>query len=190
MSATSTATDAQAATGDQAQAATTTGGTTTETTPAVESISLDEAKKLRSEAKSLRDRLRAFEKAEEERKNAELSEVERRDKEIGTLREQLTAAQERERTYALRDAIDGALRAESFAHTLKAPVADLLHFLPADLDPEDGKAVAKALGDLTASRAYLFEPKARRPGSADAGGGTGAVAIGMNDMIRRAAGRP
>lgn len=125
--------------------------------------------------------LRTF---KQERETAEMTEVEKRDRRIKELEDGLTAAQQRERTYALRDAIDGAVRAESFGHTLKAPVSDVLHFLPADLDPEDGRAVGKALGDLTKSREYLFEPKAKRPGSADAGA-TGTTTVNPGFGIDR-----
>jgi len=192
VSAAPTATEAQAATNGQTQAVTTEDTTITETTQAVESISLDEAKKLRSEAQSLRNRLKSFEKSEQERKDAELTEVERRDTRIKALEGDLTAAQQRERTYALRDAIDGATRAESFAHTLNAPVADVLLFLPDDLDPADGKAVGKALTELAASKAYLFAAKAKRPGSADAGAtGTTESNPGFGeDRLRHAYGNP
>lgn len=137
---------------------------------------LKEALRKEREARRTAERelapLRTF---KQERESAEMTEVEKRDKELGTLRDQLTAAQRRERTYALRDAIDGVIRAEAFGHTLQAPLADLLHFLPDELDPADTKAVGAALADLTRHKAYLFAEKAKRPGSAD-GGATATVA--------------
>jgi hypothetical protein len=111
----------------------------------------------------LRKKAEEFDKLTDAQKSAE----ERLTGEIAGLKDQLTAAEQRERSYQLRDAIDGVVRGESFGHTLAAPVADVLHFLPADLDAADDRAVAKALTDLTKNKGYLFAEKAKRPGGAD-----------------------
>lgn len=112
------------------------------------------------------DKLTEAQKTESERLNGELAQ----------LKDQLTAAQRRERDYALRDAIDSVVRAEDFGHTLQAPVADVIHFLDADLDATDEKAVKAALKGMTQSKAYLFAEKAKRTGSVD-GGANGTTTV-------------
>jgi len=66
-------------------------GATTPTEPQAgesQNISLEEAKKLRSEAQNLRKRLKDFEKAEQDAKDAQLSEVERAKKQYSDLQAQ------------------------------------------------------------------------------------------------------
>lgn len=81
----------------EAPAATTETG---EASPPVESISLDEARKLRREAQELRKRLKAMDEAEQARAEAELSEQQKRERRLAELeQERATWEQERKAVY-------------------------------------------------------------------------------------------
>jgi hypothetical protein len=149
---------------------------------------------LRKESGGYRTKLTKFEEAERERQQAQLSEVEKRDTRIRELETQVTAAQEKERAYALRDAIDGALGTKDFPHQIAAGfgIADVLKFLDASAIEwsESGQPanVRALLTGLVKSKPALFA-RPRVP-SADGGAGQGgAVAPTMTSLIRQAAGR-
>lgn len=166
-------------------------GTSDDKPQAGESISLDEAKKLRSEAKNLRTRLAAFEAAEEQRKQASLTEAERlkadREK-LDRERQDLTV---RERTIAVRDGLAAAATAEKLG--LVASSATVIRLLDLNSVEFDDSGTPTNLGPLLKQLAKdepaLFEQR-RRSGSADGGaGGNQSGHQDMNQLIRQAAGR-
>jgi hypothetical protein len=161
---------------------------TSDNPQAGESISLEEARKLRSEAKSLRARLGLFEKAEDERKQAQMSADEKiavREQAVKDQEQRITA---RLQASILRDEIASAVNAEKI--TLHAPIGDVLRLLDTgavEWDGETPKNVRALLKELVKERPYLAS---RRTGSADGGAGDGrSTGHTMNDLIRRAAGR-
>jgi hypothetical protein len=180
---------AQAATPstEQAQAA-----TQTELSPAELRVELDRARK---EAAKYRTDLRKFETAAEAKAAAELSEVERLRQELSSKDELLTAAQAKERDYALRDALTATLAAADFPATTALSPQRLLRLLDTDAltwgDDGQPQNIKALLTKLATDEPALFRAKERRPGPADAGGGGGQPLAGggMNDLIRRAAGR-
>ena len=150
-----------------------------------ESISLDEAKKLRSEAQSLRKRLKTFEEAQAKIAEAELTESQRE--------KQRADALEAERDEARREAasirMDNAIHVAVSDAKLNARDTRLLsQVVNRDaLSIEDGKVVG--------IEAELKRLKAEYPtqfysSTADgaAGGDSGAV-VDFNTEIRRRAGR-
>lgn len=145
-------------------------------TPAVESISLDEAKKLRSEAASLRQRLKAFEKAEQERQQAELTESQRLKQALEERDGLLSQVQQELRSLkAQRIAADaGALYPDLIAEKLSDAALN-----------GDTAARDKEIARLRKDYPGLF-----RTGSADGGAQGAAIASSdMNALLRRAAGR-
>jgi hypothetical protein len=77
-------------------------------------FSLDEAKKLRSENSGLRRRLNELEAADRKRSEAELSEVEKRDKRIADLERQNTEQQQAHQSLVVREAVVTAARKAGF----------------------------------------------------------------------------
>ncbi len=107
---------AQAAAADQPQAGTSPEQAEQQAPPqagteGAESISLDEAKKLRQEAHSLRQRLAASEKKNQEHDDARLSEQERLQKRTTELEAAVQQAQAAERTLRTRLAVERQARA-------------------------------------------------------------------------------
>lgn len=122
--------------------------------------------------------------------DAQKSEAERLTGQITDLTGQLTQAQQRERSYALRDAIEDAVGGEKL--TLAAPIGRVLLLIDGEAVEwsEDGKPknAAAILKGLVRTDPYLFA--ARRAPIGDGGAGReGGVGGNVNDMIRRAAGR-
>jgi hypothetical protein len=165
----------------EAQAAEETGGSSPS-----EPMSLEDAKKLRQEANSLRKRLKAFEDAETQRAEAGKSEAERAAERIRALEGEL----ESERS-ARRATI---LQLESVAAARKVGFRDpeLAARLIATGDVEYGddgrpKNVERLLTDLAKEYPNLVSA------AADYGGGPRGAPVGgasdMNARIRRAAGR-
>ena len=148
----------------------------TDDTPAVASISLDEAKKLRSEAASLRQRLKAFEKAEQERQQAELTESQRL-KQLLQERDDLLSQVQQE----LR-----SLKAQRIAADAGALYPDLI----AEKLSDEALNGDKAAREKEIARLRRDYPGLFRQGSAD-GGATGRAveSSDMNALLRRAAGR-
>lgn len=154
-------------------------------TPADLRAALAEARK---EAAGNRTKLRAFEKAEQDRTAATLTETEKRDARIRELEESLTNHERRARDYALRDAIAAHVARDDFPALPVATGDRLLRLLDPDAvewDGETPKNVGALLTGLARTDPYLFQPKARRPGAADAGGGGRSVSNSdMNALIR------
>jgi hypothetical protein len=160
---------APAATASQPQAGTPSFLTNTETPPAEappagespsadERISLDEARKLRSEAHSLRQRLAAAEKKVTEHEDAKLSEQDRLQKRATELEQQVQQAQAAERTLRTRLAVERA------AHGLRfVDVADAYALLDQGAIEygEDGepKNVDTLLKALVKAKPYLAQPE-------------------------------
>ena len=111
----------------------------TPTTPAVEeTISLDEAKKLRREAQALRSKLSAFEKAEQEKADAQLSEVEKLKKQLAQIAQEKAAL---ERATLQRQAAEKVGLPPAFADRLRGDTLE-------DLE-KDAKLIKDALPKIT-----------------------------------------
>ncbi len=151
------------------------------------------ARDLEKEVKPLRTFKSERERTEKERQDAERSEIERRDARIAEIEGQLTQAQQRERSYSLRDAIEETVNAADFAHAPRVSPARLIRLLDLGDDDWDGdqpRNVKALLVKLQKAEPDLFVAKSRRTGSADAGeGGRETIAASMNDRIRAMAGR-
>jgi hypothetical protein len=87
---------------------------------------------LRRESGGYRTKLTKFEQDERDRQQAQLSEVEKRDARIRELEGHLTAAQTKERDYALRDGIAEIVARDDFPATPVASGARLLKLLDPD----------------------------------------------------------
>lgn len=163
--------------------------------PADEPMSLEEAKKLRREAQTLRKRLADIEADQKKAKDAELSETER-------LKKQLKEAEDKEKTWAAerreRDARDAVIAAltddDPKKPRAKSPNAAraIFKLIKDDLEYDDKGEVLNLSALLSqAKKDYgdLFAGKAA--GSADGGAGaqTPNGAGDMNAQIRRMAGR-
>jgi len=152
-----------------------------------ESISLDEAKKLRAENQSLRQRAKGLEEEKAKLQQASMSETEKRDQRLAEL-ERREADWERERQdWQTRDVVtQTALR---LGYADPADAYSLIDRAALEFD-DSGKPrnVDKLLADLIAAKPYLAG--ASRPGGSFDGGPRGAAAAGtnMNDLIRRQAG--
>lgn len=150
---------------------------------------LETLRKERAARKALEKEVKPLRSFKQEREDAEKTEQQKRDERIAELEGRLTAAQQRERSYALRDAIEEALAGEQVA--LVAPLPRLLKLIDAEAvqwtDDGQPKNAAALLKGLVKSDPYLFAQ--RRGPSGDGGAGrTGAVAPSMNDLIRAARG--
>jgi hypothetical protein len=168
----------------------------TDKSPADESISLDEARKLRREAQSLRKRLADVEADQKKAKDAELSETER-------LKKQLKEAEDKEKTWAAerreRDARDTVLAVLTDESDPKKPRAKspnaartIFKLVKDELEYDDKGEILNLSSVLhQAKKDYgdLFAGKAA--GSADGGAGAHSAngAGDMNAQIRRMAGR-
>lgn len=172
---------------DQPQA-----GKADDLTPEQYRAELDRARK---EAAKYRTDLRKFEAEKERQAQAELSEIERLRQELSSKDELLTAAQAKERDYALRDALTATLAAADFPATTALSPQRLLRLLDTDAltwgDDGQPQNVKALLTKLATDEPALFRAKERRPGPADGGGGGQPLAAGgdMNALLRRAAGR-
>jgi deoxyribodipyrimidine photolyase len=133
-------------------------GTESSGTTGAEAISLDEARKLRQEAHSLRQRLAAAEKKVTEHEDAKLSEQDRLQKRATELEAAVQQAQAAERTLRTRLAVERA------AHGLRfVDVADAYALLDAGAIEygEDGepKNVDTLLKALVKAKPYLAQPE-------------------------------
>jgi hypothetical protein len=150
---------------------------------------LAELAEARKEAAKYRTQLRGFEKAEAERKQAELSEVERRDARIRELEESLTAHERRARDYALRDAIGEVIASDEFPLTPVVGTPQLLKLLDTDrLEwQEDGrpKNPGTVLAALAKTAPALFQAKPKRPGPSDGGYTQTQPMQGGNDAVNQ-----
>lgn len=134
-----------------------------------ESISLEEAKKLRSESKSLRDRLKAFEEADRKRQESELSETERLTKAKSDLEQKLADAQRTNQERTVRYATVAEAAKLGFSDP-----DDAVRLLDqASIEFEDDgspRNLAAQLGALAKAKPYLLG-QTRSSGSFDAGTG-------------------
>lgn len=174
--------EAQPPAGDsEAQAATEAG----ESSSQPESISLEEAKKLRSEAKSLRTRLKAFEDAEATRTEADKSAEQRAADRITALETELEAERSARRAMTLQQTAVSTARRLGFRDPELA--ARLIQAEDVEFG-DDGtpQNVEKLLGGISKEYPNLIGA------TVDYGGGprgNPAQPVDMNQRIRRAAGR-
>lgn len=151
-------------------------------------VTAEQARKLRSEHKSLRQRLKQAEKERDDLKRASMSDQDRREAEVADLRGRA-----------------GTLETE--ARTLRAQLAATRVGIPADLadvaaaavdwdaidDPSDAKQVERALRAVVKDRPSLAGGDRQTWGAGEGLQGTGSRRPGassdMNDLIRNAAGR-
>jgi len=147
--------------------------------------------KERQRARELEREVKPLRTFKQERESSEKTASEKVAARIAELEGQVTTAQQRERTYALRDAIEEAVSGEKL--TLAAPVGRLLKLIDGEAVDwsDDGKPqnATALLKGLVKSDPYLFA--ARRVPSADGGAGreSGSGVPSINDQIRRMAGR-
>lgn len=182
------ATDTQAVTGTQPPAGTSTAQAAGESGEP-ETISLDEARKLRSENRSLRDRLRPLEAADRDRKDAELAtlpDLEKSQRRVAELEAQIAEGQTREQERSIRvAAIEAAsklgFRTPSIAYRLldRAEIS-----FAEDGTPKNVEALLRKIAEA--------EPYLVRDGQPDFGGGkrgdSPSSSPDMNALLR-AAGR-
>jgi len=145
---------AQAANIDQSQADTVAQAANSDTQAVPETISLEEAKKLRSEAASLRRRLKELEDAKRAAEDAKLSEAERLQNRLAELeREQAMYQQERQERTVRYEVM---LAASRLGCVDPEAAFQLLDWASLEFE-DDGKPknVDKALADLLAKRPYL-----------------------------------
>ncbi len=146
-----------------------------------ESISLEEAKKLRSEARSLRSRLAALEGEKATREKADLSEVERLRKEKADLEARLVESDKAIRDRTTRAALVAAAAKAGFADPEDAVV-----FLHDQVEyEEDGtpKGIDALVADLRKRKPNLLASYVRATGSID-GGTRGAPALTREQIDR------
>lgn len=122
-----------------------------------ETISLEEAKKLRSEANGLRRRLKEFEDAENKRKEAEMTEVQKLQKRLEESEAKAKAAAEEARKTRIENAIIAKAR-DRFVD-LEDVVLKLRDGIQLD---DDGKPVDldKALDELAAAKPHWVKQAA------------------------------
>jgi len=140
-----------------------------------ETISLDEARKLRSEAKNLRTRLKQIEDEAKAKADAELPELERLKKQASD------AAQERD---SLKTQLSRT-NAERIAATENALYSDVVASLLDADDMATDKTIRAGIARIKTDRPALF--KEVRGGGADGGAGRSGKAQSpsgfMNDLI-------
>jgi len=151
-----------------------------------ESISLEAARKLRSEAKALRERNAALEEAERKRADADKSESERNAERIAALERERDDERQARREMALQVATIGAARKLNFRDPDLAPRL----VATADVEFDDGGTptnVDRLLSDVAKQHPYLVN------GTPDFGGGHRGQPPDkggdMNAWLRRKAGR-
>lgn len=151
-----------------------------------ESLSLDEARKLRSEAASLRRRLKDFEEAERKRTEAELSETQRLQKRLDELETERTALVQAKQEQALKMAV--LTTAGQLGFTDPKDAIALLDRSAIQTDPETGEPtnIRALLADLLKTKSYLSGAHSRPMGSADGGTREKSTAGTIDDQIRAA----
>jgi hypothetical protein len=144
------------------------------------SLSPEDARKLRSEAKNLRDRLKALETEKKERDEADLSATQKLEREKSALE-----AEKQQLAARVRDAEVKAIAARV---GVKADLADTVTALIDwdDVDADDPKAIEKAVKELVKERPSLSGKTGLDGGRR---GGNGSGETDMDSIIRRAAGR-
>lgn len=145
-----------------------------------ETISLEEAKKLRSEARSLRERLKTLEETARTADEAKLSEQERTAKRLADLERDLA---DRDRAIAERTVLAATIETASRLGFANPRLAHrLLDMAAVDFDG-DGQPVnvEKLLRDLLRDEPYLASAHARASGSID-GGTRGAPGLTLEQI--------
>ncbi len=165
-----TTTEAQAATAD-----TQAGGSANE-----DVLTTTEIRKLRSEAKNLRDRAKAAEAKLAERDKTDLTEKERLEKDRDEHAEKAKAL-EADLRFTRTQLVAGkvGVRPEALEDVAKLLDWDLID------DPDDSKALEKAVRALVKEKPHLSAVASGADGGAR---GSGEIAPDMNQLIRRAAG--
>lgn len=164
--------DAQPPAGEASQPQ---AGTPDDSQAEPEPISHEEARKLRNEARNLRERLKKAEQALTTHQNAGLTELEQAQRRIAELEARETEYQQ-------------ATRARALERLFAAEHAQYPELLLAQVSPDDLELAPD--GTLTNGAAVVSRLKKQYPGlfrapSADAGtGGAGAPAPDMNSIIR------
>lgn len=148
---------------DEAQAATSgeaaTGTAGQEPAGGAETISLEEARKLRRESQSLRRRLAEFERVDGERKAAEMSEVERATQQAAALEQELARLRAERRAQMVRYEV--MLRARALNVVDPDAAVRLLDLDGLTVDEDgavDGETLDKALRGLLKGKPYLVKP--------------------------------
>lgn len=147
-----------------------------------ETISAEDARKLRSEAKNLRERAKAAEKERDALKAAGMSDTEKRDADLAKKDEQITTLESELRNLRVQAAAGGLGFVDPETATR------LLDWDEID-DPSDKSQVEKALRNLAKAKPFLMGGVAN---GADAGAGRqteGRTSESVSDLIRRRAGR-
>lgn len=145
-------------------------------------LSPDDARKLRSESRNLRQRLKAAEQELEQRRKAEETEQQRLERELTTAAAKVEQAEARVRELEVQSAAT-KLGVRPEAADVVAALIDWT-----EVDATDSKDVERAIRAIVKERPFL----SARPDGLDGGQGRGAGAKGetdMNTVIRRAAGR-
>lgn len=150
-------------------------------------LSEEAVRKMRSEARMLRERVKAAEKALAEREKAEMSDKERLERELSDRANEL-AERDNKLSYAEREI--RSLRTQTIAHELGFIDPELAEPLLDwdELDATDGKQVKAALRELLKRKPHLV----RNRDGIEGGAGRGQRApddTDMNARIRQAAGR-
>lgn len=152
---------------------------------------LETLRKERTARKAAERELKPLRTFKQQQDDAAKTDQQKRDEELASLRDRLSAAEQKERTYALRDAIEEAIAGEQVA--LVAPLPRLLRLIDADdvqwTERGEPKNAAALLKGLIKSDAYLFAPRRGASGDGRAGRSGEAIGTSMNDMIRQRAGR-
>jgi exonuclease VII large subunit len=131
-------------------------GETSTTQAAEEIISLEEARKLRREAQTLRSKLTKFEEAETERQNAQLSEVDKLKKQLAETVQAKTAL---ERAALQRQAAEKIGLPSVFADRLKGETLEELE--------ADAKAIQAALPKAAAPNVGATNPGSNATGDGE-----------------------
>lgn len=146
-----------------------------------EQVSLEEARRLRSEAKNLRQRLKTAEEERDRLKSASESDLERREREHNEVRA------ERDRLAGTVSTLRVELAARELGVVDPEAAAALLDLDALD-DPTDPKAIKRALRELVKEKPYLAPPGGNGF-DGGSGKGRGSAVTDMNQLIRTAAGR-
>jgi hypothetical protein len=175
--------DAQAADSTGTPAPVADGGAQDGTDDAtLSSLSPEDARKLRSENRSMRQRLKDAEQKLSDLETKDLTEKQRVERDLAAARAELEQADARARNAEVKlAAAKLGVRADAVDLVVSA-----IDWASVD-DPSDSKQVERAIRDLVKDRPYL----SARPEGLDGGKGRG-TGQGENDMtslIRRAAGR-
>lgn len=151
------------------------GGQTTTSEPQAgdEQISLDEAKKLRSEAASLRKRMKAFEDAEAKAKEAQMNETERAQKQLADTQAQHSETLRQLQAERNSNALERAGRTLGIADPIALADAVNIALATAELAHDDAGKPTNAdevMKEIIKARPWLTVQQ--KPATSTAGGAT------------------